>query len=159
MGLVRWDPIREVANLQRSISQLFDTLPTGRRSVGFPVDVYEAPDHFIVRADLPGVHPDDVQVQLHEGQLYVRATRRNETPQDATALVLETPEGEFVRGIGLATPIDENGVEARYVDGVLEVRLPKTPAARPKQIQVQAGQRAARRVRRAEGEPGAAESA
>jgi HSP20 family protein len=142
MSVVRWDPVRELSELQRSINQLFEGRP-GLDSLisAFPVDVYETADEVVVRADLPGVRPEDIQVQHHEGQLFIRVTRAAKAPEGATWLVRQTPEGEMVRSLSLGVPVEVENVQATYDAGVLELRLPKAEHARPRAIPVRAGSR------------------
>ncbi len=140
MSLVRWDPLREMSELQRSINQLFDFRPGGEtRAAGFPVDVYETATEVVVRADLPGVRSEDIHIQHHDGQIYIRATRRAEVPEGASWLVHQTPDGEFLRAFNVGVPIDLDGVHADYDAGVLDVRLPKSKHARPREIPVRTG--------------------
>jgi HSP20 family protein len=140
MSVVRWDPIAEMANLQRSISQLFDDfLASERRGAGFPVSVYETGDEVVVRADLPGVRPEDVQVQYDQGHLYIRATRQTHAPDGALWLVRESTGGEYTRAVSLGIPVDPDGIQAVLEHGVLEVRLPKAAEVRPKRIPVRSG--------------------
>lgn len=144
MSVVRWDPLREMSELQRSINQLFDgRAPGDGRTVGFPVDVYETPAEVVVRADLPGVRPEDIRIQHHDGQMYIRAARRVEAPEGASWLVHQTPDGEFARAFNVGVPVDVDGVRAGYEAGVLEVRLPKAEHARPRDIPVRTGAPAA----------------
>jgi HSP20 family protein len=138
MAVLRWDPVRELTDLERSIHQLVDGRFDARVAV-FPVDVYETASEVVVRADLPGVKPDNIQVQHHDGQLYIRATRAPEAPKDAAWLLRQTPEGEMVRTLSLGAPVELDDVQATYEAGVLELRLPKAEQARPKQIPVRVG--------------------
>jgi HSP20 family protein len=140
VSVVRWDPFREMRELQRSINQLFDDRSGGEPpAVGFPVDVYETPEEVVVRADLPGIREEDIQVQHHDGVLYIRAQRAVEAPEGAVWLVHQTPSGGLFRAFSLAVPVDVDSVHATYEDGVLELRLPKAPEARPKSIPVRVG--------------------
>lgn len=139
MSVVRWDPVREVAELQRSLSRLFDNLRVDEGSGhGFPVDIYETDDEVVVSADLPGVRPEDIQVHYHGGQLSIRYKRVLRMPQDAVCHRQERVEGEFVRTFSLATPINADAVRAEHEAGVLAVHLPKHAQAKPRQIPVQA---------------------
>jgi HSP20 family protein len=134
------DPMRAVADVQRSLSRLFDNVRTGSpRIAGFAADVYETPDEVVVRADLPGVRAEDVHVQYQEGQLSIRATRKSPVPEGASALVRETPSGEFLRVFNLGFPVNAERIQAAQADGVLTVQLPKSEEARPRQIPVRSG--------------------
>lgn len=142
MSVVRWDPLREISELQRSIHQLFDGRAAPETGpVGFPVDVYETPEAVVVRADLPGVRAEDIQVQHHDGALYIRANRASEAPDGAVWLVRQAPGGDLLRAFTLGVPVDLDSVAAHVEDGVLELRLPKAQHARPREIPIQAGSR------------------
>jgi HSP20 family protein len=135
--VVRWDPARECKSLQWSLARLLEQYDGGGLPrAAFPVNVYETADEVIVRADLPGVNPDDVDVQLHEGRLHIRAVRREHVPEGATPLLQERGEGEYVRSFGLAMPVDPDQVQANFTDGLLEVRVPKAAHAKPRRIPV-----------------------
>jgi HSP20 family protein len=152
MSVVHWDPFREMGELQRSINQLFEGRASGGASTGFPVDVYETAGDVVVRADLPGVRPDSIQVQHHDGSLYIRASRTAEAPEDASWLVHQTVEGDLFRALTLGVPVNLDAVNATYDAGVLEVRLPKAEHARPRQIPVRTGPSSAGTRRQARGE-------
>lgn len=140
MSVLRWDPLREMGELQRSINQLFDDRPgAGPRVAGFPVDVYETAGELVVRADLPGVRPEDIRIQHHDGQLYIRAQRQTQAPEGATWLVRQAVDGDFLRAFNLAVPVDLDAVQAHCEAGVLEIRLPKAEHARPRDIPVRLG--------------------
>lgn len=137
MSVVRWDPVREFQSVQRSLDRLLEQYAgEGLGRTAFPVNVYETADEVLVRADLPGVLADDVDVQLHEGRLHIRAIRKEQVPQGATALLQEIGEGEYVRSFGLATAVDPDQVQARFADGVLEVRVQKAAHAKPRRIPI-----------------------
>ncbi len=139
MSIVRWDPFRDLEDVQRSFSRLMDPRSHADLRVGImPVDVYETSTEVVVRADLPGVQADDIQVQHHDGQLFIRATRADSLPADATWLLHQAPEGELTRGLTIGVPVDLAAVHATYDAGVLEVRLPKSEHARPRAIPVRA---------------------
>ena len=147
MSVVRWDPIREWGELQRSINQLFDGRPfTDSLRVPFPVDVLETADAVLLRADLPGVRPENIQVQHHDGQIFIRATRTATAPEGAAWLVRQAPDGEMVRALHVAVPVELDGVQATYDAGVLEIRLPKAESARPRDIPVQGAGAGRRRL-------------
>jgi len=136
-ALLRWDPLREIATLQRSAARFWDGLPSAE---GRPaVDVYETAEAVVVRADLPGVAADQIEVQFEDGWLTLRATRQPAVPDGATWHLRGVREAEAVRVIAIERPVSAEGAEASYTGGVLQVRLPKTEAAKAKQIPVQAG--------------------
>lgn len=158
MSMVRWDPLREIGDLQRSINGLFEGRAGAEgRVLGFPVDVFETPSEVVVRADLPGVRAEDISVRHHDGQIYIRVTRAPQAPEGAAWLVHQTPEGDLARAFALGIPVELDDLQATYDAGVLELRLPKAEHARPREIPVRAG--ASSRVGRRRVEPGREESA
>ena len=124
--------------MQRSLDRLLDRFDApGQPQGSFPVNVYETPEELILRADLPGVGPDGVEVQLHQGRLHLRAARRPEPPEGADPLLEEVGGGEYARSFSLAIPVDPDQVRATAADGVVEVRIRKSPEARPRRIPVE----------------------
>jgi HSP20 family protein len=93
------------------------------------VDILETDSDLILRADLPGIDPKDVEVQFENGTLTLRGERKFESR-------VERVYGSFVRSFALPRTLDAEKVEAHYRNGVLEVKLPKRPEAKPKQIKV-----------------------
>jgi HSP20 family molecular chaperone IbpA len=92
-----------------------------------PVDVYESENDYLVFADLPGAAREDVDIQYHEGQLRVEATR---------AGLPESWPARYRRVFNVGAGIDVEGITATLEHGVLSVTLPKSAAAKPKQIEV-----------------------
>lgn len=103
-----------------------------------PADVYETADEVVVRMDIPGVKPEDVQVRFLQDRLEVRALRRAPEEQPGTAWYLrQLPAGEYWRSLRVGVPIDAGAVTATTRDGVLEVHLPKAESAKPRVVPVQ----------------------
>ncbi len=139
MSVVRWDPWAEVGDLQRAVARTLGAQSgSGPRVPGFPVDVYETPQELVVRADLPGVRPEDIRVEHHDGEVFIQTTRRVDAPDGATWLFRQTAGGEVARAFALGVPVDFAAARATYDAGVLELRLPKAEEARPKAIPVRA---------------------
>lgn len=89
-----------------------------------PVDVFENDDHYLVRADVPGVQRDNVEISFHEGKLSFEATR--------------TGEVIYTRALGFGDDVDPDAIEARLERGVLELQLSKAAANKPRKIAIQA---------------------
>jgi HSP20 family protein len=147
MTLIRWtDPFRDVAVLQDRMNRLFgdflenanpqeEGLGTG---IWMPnVDIYETKDAICVRAELPGVDKDAVNVEVKEGVLTLRGERKFEKEvKEESYHRIERSYGTFHRSFSLPSSVNEEKVSARMNDGVLEVNLPKREQAKPKQIQI-----------------------
>lgn len=116
------------SGLETEIDRLFETAlrdfsPTAPDQ--FPVDIYQDNDHTYVRAQLPGVTRDDINVEVADGYLTVAATRKDGEQSFALS-----------RSISLNDAVDANAISAAYENGVLTVTLPKREEAKPKKITV-----------------------
>ncbi len=89
-----------------------------------PVDVFESDDHYLVRADVPGVNRSDVEISFHDGELKFEATR--------------SAEVVYVRSLGFGDDVDPDAIEAKLEHGVLELQLSKAAANKPRKITIQA---------------------
>ena len=99
------------------------------------LDVYEDKENFIVKAELPGMKNEDIDVSLHDGSLSISGERKSETKhEDAEVYRAERFFGRFQRTVTLPAPVAADKVKAQYKDGVLIITLPNTEAAKPKQI-------------------------
>ena len=151
MAITRWTPAwtltsrRDLNGIQDDVNRLFDNF-FGRwpvRGDVMPafaptVDIEEAADEFIIRADLPGVQQKDVKVSLVGDTLTIRGERKQESARkDGSMHRVERVYGQFERSFSLGTPVRSDQVKATYRDGVLEVRVPKAEEARLKEIEVQ----------------------
>ena len=139
--LVRWEPFRELATLQTEMSRLMNGLfeGNGRSTQSWvpPVDVYETADELVYSFDLPGIPESAVDVELHDDTLTVTARREQseERAQDGFYRV-ERRFGTFTRTLGVPQGISPEAVKADLKDGVLEVRVPKPEAAKPRRIRI-----------------------
>ncbi len=141
MALVRWDPVRELAGMEierlnRMFSDFYDE--TVGRGWTPAVDVYEADDHsLVVKADLPDVKREDINVTVENNVLTLRAERKPEqTIARERFQRVERQYGAFTRSFTLPTAVDAAAITASYKDGVLTIRLPRRADAKPKQITI-----------------------
>ncbi len=101
------------------------------------LDVYEDKENFIVKAELPGMKKEDIEVSLHAGSLSISGERKSETKEeDAEMCRAERYFGRFQRTVTLPAAVAADKVKAQYKDGILTITLPKTEEAKPKQIDV-----------------------
>ena len=147
-GLARFDPFRGLATFQDRIDRLFEgsfvrlrspaTSEALEGSLWSPaVDIVETDNEIVLRADLPGVEPKDVDIQVQNGTLTLRGERKFESDvKEDNFRRIERVYGSFVRSFTLPQAVDPESVAAEYRNGVLEVKLPKRPEAKPKQIKV-----------------------
>jgi len=131
MTLNRWDPLRDMLSFQeklnRFVDSCFEDRPV-RRSVGWcpAVDVLETPDAYIFRAELPGVGRDNISLEVTGNRLKLSGRRfDDEDPPLAAYHRIERGHGDFERTFTLPGLVDTENAEARYLDGLLEVYLPK----------------------------------
>jgi HSP20 family protein len=148
MSVLRWDPFEELREVQRSLDRLFDEL-SGRRPARRPqareaavwepaVEVYETDQEVVVRAELPGVDPKDVNVTVQDNTVTIEAeTREEQEERGRTYLRRELRYGRFVRSLALPAEVRSDAAKASYRNGVLEVRVPKSERAKPKQVKVE----------------------
>ncbi|HEV3121632.1 MAG TPA: Hsp20/alpha crystallin family protein [Isosphaeraceae bacterium] len=136
-------PFRDVVSLREAMNSLFQdsfVRPGGTVSgghAGFPIDVAETDNEFIVQAALPGVKPDDVQITVHGETVSIRGHSKAEEEQKGKNWLLrERAHGTFQRSLALTAPIDSNKAVARFDHGILTLTLPKAEQAKPRQIKV-----------------------
>jgi HSP20 family protein len=144
MKLVRWDPLQElVAMNNRLLRSTGDPLMT-RTEDAFgawapPVDIFEKQDHLVVRAEVPGVRKEDMDVRIENGVLTLHGERKEEKEvKEENAHLMERVYGSFTRSFSLPMTVDATKVTAHYKDGVLEVTVPKVESAKPKRIEIKA---------------------
>ncbi len=142
--LSNWSSFDQWTNLRDEINRLFD-LPFGetRESEFFgwapAVDLYEDKDSIVVKAELPGMNKDEINLSLHQGTLVISGERKTESHDgEGESSRSERFFGRFQRALELPRPVDANKVTASYKDGILTVKLPKTEESKPKQISVKA---------------------
>ncbi len=152
MTIVRWEPVRELSTLQsdmnRFFNAMFDTPASGGGQSGVrrwtpAMDLAETEDAFVLRADLPGVSPEDVHIELEDTVLTVSGERKSDHEAKGEGFYrVERSFGRFSRSLTLPKGVDPEAVAASFTDGVLEVRIPKPEQRKPRRIAIDgAGQR------------------
>jgi HSP20 family protein len=135
MTIVRWEPLREFSTLQNEMNRLFNTVfdaptqgnagATLRRWMP-AMDLVEADDQFVLRADLPGLGEDDVKIEFEDRTLTVSGERKAEHEAKSESFYrVERAFGSFSRSLTLPEGVDPEAVSASFDRGVLEVRIPK----------------------------------
>ena len=153
MTIVRWEPLREFSTLQNEMNRLFNTVfdapspgngGTMRRWMP-AMDLVESGDHFVLRADLPGLSEEDVKIELEDTTLTISGERAAEhESKDEGYYRLERAFGAFSRTLQLPKGIDPEAVSAQFDRGVLEVRIPKPEERKPRRIEI--GEGTAKRI-------------
>lgn len=131
MTLNRWDPLRDLLNFQERANRLLEwsseERASQRKATWCPLaDVLETPDAYVIRAELPGVGREHINVEIRGNRLRLYGERlMNAEPAIAAYHSIERVHGLFERQFDLRGLVDADRTEARYVDGVLEIILPK----------------------------------
>ena len=144
MAVVRWEPLRELSSLQNEMNRLFSTVfdqpATGQATMRrwMPaMDLVETNDHFVLRADLPGMTEDDVKIEFEDGTLTLSGERKAEHESKGEGFYrVERAFGTFSRSLTLPQGVDPEAVSASFDRGVLEVRIPKPEERKPKRISI-----------------------
>jgi len=139
-----WRSLGGLSGLRDEIDRLFDVplrelTRTSQLLSGWNValDVYEDADNVYVKAEVPGMKKEDINLSLHDGSLSISGERKSETSHEGTeTLRTERYYGRFQRTVTLPTPVAVDKVKAQYKDGILTVTLPKAEEAKPKHIDV-----------------------
>jgi HSP20 family protein len=152
MALVRWDSSRELSSLQAEMNRLFhtffDTPTSGSGSGGNgglrrwhpAMDLVETDEHFVLRADLPGVDENDVKVELEDNVLTISGERRHEQEvRNGGCYRIERASGAFARTLTLPEGVEADAVQASFDKGVLEVRIPKPAERKPRRVAISVG--------------------
>jgi HSP20 family protein len=143
MAIVRWEPAREVDSLQSEVNRVFDAFfgtagANGRVRRWVPaMDLVEDDEQLILRADLPGLSRDDVEIEIKDRVLTVSGERKTEDEQRSEGFYrVERAFGSFSRSMTLPDGIDAERVSAEFADGVLEVRIPKPEQRKPHRVAI-----------------------
>jgi HSP20 family protein len=153
MAIVRWEPFRDLLSLQDRMNRLFDeSYRTTQRggsedewalggSWAPAVDIYEQGTDIVLKAELPGVDPKDVDIRLENNVLSLRGQRKLESEvKRENYHRVERSYGTFSRSFTLPTVVDQASIKAEFKDGLLRLTLPKREEAKPKQIQIHVAQ-------------------
>ena len=148
MTLRRYNPFEELLRLQRELERLARgaLVPTQEleREVEerlkhlMPLEVYETPNEFVVKVELPGVKKEDVEILIRDNYLVIKAEKKEEVEEEKQHVhVKERVYGKFERVIPLPPDLDTDNVKASFKDGVLEIRFPKKSATKEKKIEIE----------------------
>ena len=150
-NLTRWEPFRELSDMRRNMDRMMErffeepllaanptwTQRNGGGAWSLPLDVSEDADNYVVKASVPGINPDDIEITLTDNVLTIKGENKEENEsKESNWHVRERRYGSFVRSVALPAPVNADKVEATNEHGVLTLRLPKTEAVKPKKIAV-----------------------
>ena len=157
MALIRWEPVRELNTIQNEMNRLFNTFfetsgaqgggqATARRWLP-AMDLVESGEAFVLRADLPGLSEEDVNIELEDNVLTISGERKAEHEERKEGYYrLERASGSFSRSLTLPEGVDPEKVHASFDRGVLEVRIPKPEERKPRKVTISAGGGAAKTI-------------
>ena len=144
MSVTRWEPMRDFVTLRQAMDHLFEDARVtpahtwiGQRGGHLPLDIYTTQDAIVIRAAVPGVNPDDVEITIEGSAVTIRGEMKPDQAADgATWLVQEHCFGSFARTIDLGLPVQADKADAKFDNGVLTLTIPKAEEIKPKIIKV-----------------------
>jgi HSP20 family protein len=139
--LTRWDPFRDMLSMRRAMDRLFDrALEPSWSEIpmwDLALDVVENKDDFVVKASLPGINPDDLEITFTDNVLTIKGeTKEDKDIKEEQYHLRERRQGVFSRSISLPNRVKADAIEASYDAGVLTLKLPKVEEVKPKRIAI-----------------------
>ena len=141
MALIRWEPAREMRDMNRLFNTLFEP-STGAvmRRWSPAMDLVETEDNYVLRADLPGVSEGDVKIELDDNVLTVSGERKSAHKEAKEGYYrVERAYGSFSRTLTLPEGVDADSISAGFDRGVLEVQIPKPEQRKPRRVEIAVG--------------------
>lgn len=145
-ALTRWEPMRELATMRQVMDRMFDEDMfrlaggwdrSGGEAASLACDVAEKDDAYVVKASLPGVNPEDVDITLADNVLTIRGETKADTEiKEEHYHLRERRFGSFMRSVTLPNAVDADKIEAVNENGVLTLTLPKAESVKPRKIEV-----------------------
>jgi len=144
MSLIRWDPFRDTVSLRDAMNRLFEESfirPSTRPTLDTvpAVDVVETKDEVVVKAAVPGIKPEDIDISVTGELLTIKGEFKSETKSDGASIIRQERRfGTFERALSLPTQVVADKAKAEFENGVLTLTLPKAEEVKPKTIKVKA---------------------
>jgi HSP20 family protein len=140
MVLQKWEPFRELRQMEDTRNRLWRGFGGYREQTedwNIAIDVIQKPEEIVVKASLPGVKPEDIDVTVEENVLALKARRTSENEENGNGyLIRERTAGSYYRALRLPDTIDTGKIESEYEHGVLTVTLPRAEEKKPRRIKV-----------------------
>jgi HSP20 family protein len=152
-SLAPWRPFTDLSRMERDMERMFEDffgrrmrpfwparwLPAGGMEISAPaVDVYEEKDDLVVKAELPGMEKDNIEVNISDHFLTIKGEKKKEEElKEKDYYRAERSYGSFLRTLELPTDIHAEKVKASFKNGVLEIRMPKTEEAKKKEVKIE----------------------
>ena len=143
--LTRYDPFREMLAIRNTMERLLDSAMTGAptlqpATLGLALDIAESENEYVVKASLPGIYLNDLEITYSNNTLTIKGEVREEQElEEARYHLRECSYGSFARSITLPAGVESDKIEANYEAGVLTLHLPKAEEIKPKKISIKAG--------------------
>jgi HSP20 family protein len=141
MVMQRWDPFRDLRQMDETMNRLwrgFGGVPASTEDWNISLDVVQRPDEIVVKASIPGVKPEAIDLAIEDNILTIRSERKPDFEDEQSVyLVQERPAGSFYRALRLPETVDANKIQSTYENGVLTVSLPKAEEKKKKQLKIQ----------------------
>jgi HSP20 family protein len=141
--IIRRDPFREMVTLRSAMDRMFDSAFLGEDGDwptfvdSLPLDVAETEDEYVVKASIPGIKPDDLEITYSGKTLTIKGEfKAEEEREDVHFHLRERRYGAFARSLALPAAVKSDAIEAKYESGVLTLKLPKSEEVKPKKIAV-----------------------
>lgn len=136
--LARWDPVAELADLRSHFDRMFGELATGREHAWTPaIDVVRDNGNLVLRADIPGITPEEVKIEIEDDVLTVSGEHEERKEErDKDFVRRERRYGSFSRSMALPTGVEARSIKAETHDGVLEVTIPLPKEAKKETVQI-----------------------
>ena len=141
MTLIRWEPARELRDMNRLFSTFFEPSNGAVMRRWSPaMDLVETDDHYVLRADLPGVSEGDVKIELDDNVLTISGERKSAHKETKEGYYrVERAYGSFSRTLKLPEGVDADSISAGFERGVLEVKVPKPEQRKPRRVEIAVG--------------------
>ena len=143
MVMQRWDPFRDLRQMDETVNRLwrgYGGAPASAEDWNISLDVVQRSDEIVVKASIPGVKPETIDLAIEDNILTLRADRKPDFEDEKSVyLIQERPTGSFYRALRLPETVDSSKVQSNYENGVLTIILPKAEEKKKKQIKIQIG--------------------
>jgi HSP20 family protein len=141
--LTPWRPMRELTSLREEMDQLWNRMFRDWPTMEFPrgdwipsFDVSETKDNVVVKAEVPGMDPKDIDISLADGILTLRGEKKDREEKEENYYLTESRYGSFSRSIRLPHEVQSDKIKANYKNGVLKVTMPKSEEAKKKEVKI-----------------------
>jgi HSP20 family protein len=147
MVLRRWEPFQELRQMQENMNRLWHSFSSGEgngqevESWAIPLDVVQQGDNIVVKATVPGVNPEDIDVSIENDVLSIKGhTKEEREHQEGNYLMRERRSGSFYRALRLPDTVDSDKAQPHYEHGVLSITFPRMESKKAKRLQITRGQ-------------------